>query len=51
MTTLRIAILRAKFVARRSAKRAAEILIAAGFDVRDAVRFVLSVLRAARVAA
>jgi hypothetical protein len=50
-TTFQIAVLRAKCVARRSAKRAAELLIAAGVSFADAVRFVLAVLRAARGAA
>jgi hypothetical protein len=47
-TTFQIAVLRAKCVARSSAKRAAELLIAVGVELADAVRFVLSVLRAAR---
>jgi hypothetical protein len=50
-TTFQIAVLRAKCVARRSAKRAAELLIAAGAEFADAVRFVLSVLRSQRVSA
>lgn len=51
ITTLQIAILRAKCVARCSVQRAVQILIGAGIELVDAVRFVLSVLRAKRVAA
>jgi hypothetical protein len=51
LTRLQIAVLRAKCVARQSIKRAAEILIAAGIDLADAAHYVLSVLRAQRVAA
>jgi hypothetical protein len=50
-TTFQIAVLRAKMVARRSAKRAVELLTAAGAEFRDACRFVMSVLRADRAAA
>lgn len=50
-TALKIAALRAKMVARSSARRAVEILLAAGIAFEQAVHFVLDALRGNRVAA
>lgn len=50
-TKFQIAVLRAKFVARHSVKRAVELLTAAGAEFSEACRFVMAVLRAARVVA
>jgi len=47
-TSLKIAALRARMVARTSARRAVEILIAAGVAFEQAVHFVLNALRAGR---
>lgn len=48
--TFQVAVLRAKCVARRCMGTAAGYLVAAGVCLADAVRFVLAVLRARRVA-
>jgi hypothetical protein len=45
---IRIALLRAKMVAKRDAKRAASYLVAAGFAVRDAIAYVLDLCFKAR---
>ena len=50
-TAFQIAILRAKMVARHNVQRAVSLLVAAGAAFNDAARFVMSVLRAQRVAA
>ncbi len=50
-TAFKIAVTRAKMVARTNATRAVALMTAAGVALKDAVRFVLSVLRMQRVVA